>query len=101
MFHIFNKSRSDHLKEEGEHILDKVITPIALIAPLMTIPQVLGVWVDGNIKGVSIATWLGYALGSGLWVIYGLIHKEKPLTLANFFLFVFDVSIVIGVLFHR
>ena len=67
----------------------------------MTIPQVISVWVKGNIDGVSILTWLGYALGSGFWVIYGIIHKEKPLTIANFLLFVFDITIVIGVLVRR
>lgn len=101
MIHLFNKSRSDLLKQESEHFFDKIVTPIALIAPFMTIPQVLGVWVAGNVNGVSIATWLGYALGSGMWVVYGLIHKEKPLTLANFLLFIFDITIVAGVLLHR
>jgi len=101
VFHIFNKSRIKHLEEDSGHLFDKFIVPLALVAPFMTIPQVLAVWVKGNIDGVSILTWLGYALGSGFWVIYGIIHKEKPLTIANFLLFVFDVSIVIGVLLHR
>lgn len=101
MIHLFNKSIAEHLKEDSGHFFDKFIVPLALITPFMTIPQVLAVWVKGNIDGVSILTWLGYALGSGFWVVYGLIHKEKPLTIANFLLFVFDLAIVVGVLVHR
>lgn len=95
---FFYKPR--HLKEESERFFDKFIVPLALITPFMTIPQVLAVWVKGSVEGVSILTWLGYAVGSGFWVVYGLIHKEKPLTIANFLLFIFDIAIVIGVLFH-
>ena len=101
MFHLFDKTRAEHLKKESGHLFDKFIVPLALITPFMTIPQVISVWVKGNIDGVSILTWLGYALGSGFWVIYGIIHKEKPLTIANFLLFVFDITIVIGVLVRR
>lgn len=82
-------------------MFDKLVLPVALIAPFMTLPQVFEVWGKGKVDGVSPITWFGYALGSGLWVVYGLIHKEKPLTIANFLLVVFDISIVIGVLVHR
>lgn len=101
VFHIFTNKTVEHLKEDGDHFFDKFIVPLALITPLMTIPQVWVVWQKGNVDGVSVPSWLGYALGSGFWVIYGLIHKEKPLTIANFLLFVFDILIVIGVLVHK
>lgn len=64
----------------------------------MTVPQVYDVWTKESVEGVSIGTWLGYAVGAGFWVAYGLIHKEKPLFIANFLLLIFDITIVVGVL---
>lgn len=90
-----------NLKEKGERFFDRFIVPLALITPFMTVPQVLDVYTKGNVEGVSILTWLGYAVGAGFWVVYGLIHKEKPLFIANFLLLVFDIAIVIGVLLHK
>lgn len=99
--HFFYNPHKFHLKEKGAHILDKVILPIAMISPLMTVPQVLQVWVDGKVEGVSVTTWSAYALGTLFWTLYGLAHKEKPIFYANFFLFIFDVVIVLGVLLHK
>ncbi len=98
--HFFYKP-NHHLKEEGEHIIHKIILPIAMLSPIMTIPQVFQVWTaQGKVEGVSITTWAGYGIGTLFWAIYGYAHKDKPLFFANLFLFVMDVLIVVGVLSH-
>lgn len=98
--HFFYNPHKAYLKEKGAHILDKVILPIAMISPLMTVPQLLEV-LAGKTEGVSILTWSAYALGTLFWTLYGLAHKEKPIFFANFFLFIFDIAIVLGVMFHK
>lgn len=96
MAHVFYKT---HAKKK--HFIDKVIYLIALIAPLMTIPQMMDVWFGRKVDGVSLATWSAYAGVSALWIIYGLYHKEKPVILTNLLLFLFDTAIVIGVVLYR
>lgn len=96
--HFFYNPHKLHLKKDGGHLIDKIILPIAMISPLMTVPQLFEVWVNGTTQGVSVVTWSAYAVGTGFWTIYGLAHKEKPIFFANFFLFILDVAIVIGVL---
>lgn len=90
--------KPNSLKEKSERLFDKFIVPLALITPFMTVPQVYNVWTKGSVDGVSVSTWLGYAVGAGFWVIYGFIHKEKPILIANSLLFIFDIAIVLGVL---
>lgn len=99
--HFFYNSHKFHLKEKGEHFLDKIILPIALISPLLTLPQLLQVWYDKRIEGVSVLTWSAYALGTAFWTIYGFAHKEKPIFYANLFLFILDILIVLGVLLQQ
>lgn len=77
--------------------LDKSMYVIALIPPIMTIPQLLTIWVQHKTVGISVLTWGSYAACSTLWFVYGLLHKDKPLTLTNFLLLLLQSAIVIGV----
>lgn len=77
---------------------DKFMYIVAFIAPVMTIPQFLDVWVHHQTQGVSLATWSAYALGSALWLVYGALHKDKILVLGNILIVGLDAAIVVGVL---
>jgi uncharacterized protein with PQ loop repeat len=82
-------------------IMDDLMYVVALIAPVMTIPQLLQIWNHKGTQGVSLLTWGAYALVSGLWLIYGIVHNEKPFILTQFLLLILDSLIVIGVLFYK
>ncbi len=99
MFYKPHKKKIKHRQQK--HFIDSFIYPLALIAPIMTVPQLLDVWTQGKVKEVSVATWGAYAIVSFMWVIYGLFHREKPIILTNLLLFILDSSIVLGVLFHK
>lgn len=92
-----------HIHKKGDLFLknmDRAMYAIALIAPIMTIPQVIEVF-RKHVQGVSLTTWSAYAGVSFLWLIYGYLHKDKPILITNFFLFCLDSAIVVGVLlFH-
>lgn len=89
-----------HKRENNLIILmDKLMYVIALIAPVMTIPQLVGV-MNHHVAGVSLATWGAYAFVSALWLLYGILHKDKPLILTQFLLLILDGAIVIFVLLY-
>lgn len=79
---------------------DRLMYGIALIAPVMTLPQLYQVWVLHQVEGVSMLTWGGYAGVSALWLFYGYLQKDKPLMLTQFLLLILDGGIFIGVLWH-
>lgn len=98
--------KKKHLPTKKSHgevakTMDHFMYFIALIAPIMTIPQLTQVWVDKSVHGISIWTWGAYAFVSALWLVYGAIHKEKPMMLTQALLLVLDSSIVVGVLITR
>ncbi len=94
-FHNVHKGRH---KEPQKRALDKLMYGIGLIAPVMTIPQLLQIWQNHKTQGVSITTWAAYAFVAALWLVYGLIHKEKPIILTNVLLVIVDIGIVVGIL---
>ena len=90
-----------HTKSHGIYgkLFDKSMYFLALIAPVMTIPQLIEVWTHHKKAGVSVATWGAYTFVTFLWLIYGILHKEKQLILVNSLLILLDGSIVVGILF--
>ena len=57
MSHVVYKPK----KKARKNLIDDFIYPIALIAPIMTIPQIFTIWVNHENNGVSIPTWGAYA----------------------------------------
>lgn len=80
--------------------LDKFLIVVAVIGPLATLPQIFDVYVNKNISGVSLASWSMYALIAIPWLVYGMVHKEKPIAISYFIILIFNTLIVIGILIH-
>ncbi len=74
---------------------------VALVTPMLTIPQLLIVWTQRRIDGVSILTWGAYAAMSGVWLIYGLLNKQRQLILSQTCLFILDFGVVLGIFVFR
>jgi hypothetical protein len=48
---------------------------------LMTIPEVLTIWIGHQAAGVYIFTWSAYLLSAILWFWYGLQKQDKNISL--------------------
>jgi len=95
---LYHKSKKDHYKEEGIHVLDKVIFPIALISPIMIVPQVIQVWQNHQTAGLAVTTWIGFAFSSTFWTLYGIAHKDKAIMISSIIVVFLDILIVVGIL---
>ncbi len=62
--------------------LERVLRSLSIITMLMTVPQVLTVWVGHNAGGVSLVSWAAYLFSACLWFVYGLRKKDKTIYLA-------------------
>jgi len=82
-------------------VFDNGMYLVALITPILTIPQLLTIWVQHQAGGVSQLTWAAYAVMSGVWLIYGLLQRQKPLVLSQACLFVVDFAVVLGISIFR
>lgn len=80
--------------------MEKVLRGLSVITMLMTVPQVLTVWVGHNTGGVSVISWAAYLISACLWFVYGIQKKDKTIYLACIGWIVLDSAIVVGVLIH-
>jgi len=79
-------------------LVDFIAYFVAILGPLIAIPQLWKIWSFQDATGVSILTWTGYMTGGIFWFTYGLLHKEKPLMIMNLLWLIFALFIVIGIL---
>lgn len=107
-FHIWHQHR-DLLRKAGlskksekyvASFIDHIIYAIALISPIMTIPQVVKIFAEQNASGVSAMTWLTYVITSAFWVFYGILHNEKPIIYSNILWVFLSFLIVIGTMIY-
>lgn len=74
---------------------------ISIVGALFTLPQFLQIWIQKQAQGVSLLTWSAYTCLSGLWLLYGVVHKEKQIILAQALLLLLDLGVVVGMLLYR
>lgn len=89
-------------KKEGKaDLFDHVMIVVGLIGPLSLIPQVLKIWAERSIAGVSLLSWALLAGVSFMWMIYGFSRHSMALIVSNAFITILNILIVIGILVIR
>ena len=86
--------------KKGIRLFDKFLMIIAIVGPLMSLPQILKIFILKDASGISIISWSLYALFNIPWIIYGFVHKEKPIVVAYLLWFSTNVIIIIGAILY-
>jgi len=81
-------------------VIDKGIYFIAVFSPAMTLPQVYKIWIEHTAAGVSVVSWGSYLAAAIFWLTYGILHRVKPIIIANSCWVVLEVFIVVGVIMY-
>jgi uncharacterized protein with PQ loop repeat len=67
---------------------------------LMTIPQVLAIWVGHQAAGVSILSWGAYLASAIFWLWFGIQKREKNIYLPCMGWIALDSAVIVGVLIY-
>jgi MtN3 and saliva related transmembrane protein len=106
--HHFHLRKRIHKKKEKfpssnktKRLFDIIIPVVVFFGPLSNLPQLLDIWIQKNASAVSLLSWLGFIVVAIVWLIYGIIHEEKPIITMNIGLIATEVLIIIGILLYR
>ncbi len=80
-------------------LFDRVVMVAAVLYPLSGIPQAFNVF-KGNVDGVSVVSWLSFMAFSILFLVYGIVHKIKPMIVTNILWLFVDGLVVWGILLN-
>ena len=80
--------------------LPRVLGAMSVFTLLMTIPQVLTIWVGRQAGGVSVVSWSAYLLSAVLWLWYGLQKRDRNIYLPCIGWIVLDAAVIVGALVY-
>ena len=80
--------------------IDRLVLIIAFLAPLVELPQLLQIFMTKSAESVSLLTWAMFVVFGVPWLIYGIVHKEKPVIILYSLWIVIDSAIVAGILMY-
>ncbi|MBW2976742.1 hypothetical protein KY347_04825 [Candidatus Woesearchaeota archaeon] len=105
--HHFHKRKRIHEKHEPyphqdkfKRFIDSTIYAVGIFGPVMTLPQLAKIWIEKNASGVSVISWGAYLFAAVFWLIYGILHKEKPIILTYALWIVLEAFIVLGTVLY-
>jgi uncharacterized protein with PQ loop repeat len=96
-----NPAMDDSRSLSSHPRLRRLLGAMSVFAMLMTIPQVLTIWVGHNAGGVSILTWGTYFVSAVLWLFFGCWLGDKNIYLPCIGWLVLDSSVILGALIYR
>ncbi len=81
-------------------LMTRLLAAMSIFTMLMTIPQVLTIWVGHQAAGVSVWTWSAYLVSAVLWLWHGIRKRDKNIYLACVGWIVLDVAVIAGVVIY-
>lgn len=79
-------------------MLDRLVFAVGFISPMFTLPQLYVIYAGHTAAGVSPLTWGAYALFDIPWIVYGFVHKERPIVFAYTLWLTVNTLVCVGAL---
>jgi uncharacterized protein with PQ loop repeat len=84
----------------SETLLRRLLGGMSIFTLLMTVPQVVTIWVGHQAAGVSVLSWSAYLLSALLWFWFGLKKQDRNIYLPCVGWIVMNGAVVVGALMY-
>ena len=81
-------------------LLRHLLGGMSIFTLLMTVPQILTIWVGRRAEGVSVVSWSAYLLSAVCWFVFGLRQRDKNIYLPCVGWVVLDGAVIAGALVY-
>ena len=103
--HVHRLKKLSRKNKKKKFLLERIVDDgayfMGAVAVAANVPQLWNIWVRHETSGVSALSWSGFLLGSIFWFSYGILHKEKPITVINGALILIQSVILLGLIVPR
>ena len=82
-------------------LLRRLLGAMSGFTLLMTIPQVLTIWVGRDASGVSVLSWGAYLLSALLWLWFGIQKRDRNSYLPCVGWIALDTAVIVGAIVYR
>lgn len=87
-------------KHQKSFFINKVILLVAIIEPLVTLPQAYTIFKNHDASDISLATWIGYQIMTAVWIWYSFVNKEKIVLIYQTLFFITNALVIIGAIIY-
>ena len=84
----------------SETVLRRLLAGMSIFTLLMTVPQVLTIWLGHEAAGVSVWSWGAYLLSALLWFWFGLKKGDKNIYLPCVGWIALNGAVVVGAIVY-
>jgi uncharacterized protein with PQ loop repeat len=84
----------------SENLLRRLLGGLSIFTLLMTVPQVLTIWVGRQAAGVSVWSWSAYLLSAVLWFWFGLQKRDRNIYLPCVGWILLDCAVIAGAVIY-
>jgi uncharacterized protein with PQ loop repeat len=81
-------------------LLRRLLGGMSLFTLLMTIPQVLTIWVGHRAAGVSLLSWSAYLISALMWLWFGIQKHDKNIYLPCVGWIMLDNAVIVGAMIY-
>jgi uncharacterized protein with PQ loop repeat len=85
---------------QSKTVMTRLLGAMSVFTMLMTVPQVLTIWVGHQAAGVSVVSWSAYLLSAILWFWYGLQKRDKNIYLPCVGWVGLDTAVIVGAVIY-
>jgi uncharacterized protein with PQ loop repeat len=83
-----------------ERMMRRVLGGASIFTLVMTIPQVLTIWIGRQASGVSLFSWSAYLASAVLWLLHGIRRRDRNIYLPCIGWITLDTAVILGVLIY-
>jgi len=84
----------------ADTLLRRLLGGMSIFTLLMTVPQVLTIWIGQQAAGVSVLSWSAYLLSAVLWFWFGIQKHDKNIYLPCVGWIGLDCAVIAGALIY-
>src|SRR5579862_6753983 len=84
----------------GETLMRRLLGSASIFSLVMTIPQVLTIWVGRRATGVSLLSWTAYLVTALLWLWYGIQERDRNIYLPCIGWIALDSAVILGTIIY-
>jgi uncharacterized protein with PQ loop repeat len=78
----------------------RLLGSASIFSLVMTIPQVLTIWVGRHAAGVSLFSWTAYLVTASLWLWYGIQERDRNIYLPCIGWIALDSAVILGTIIY-
>jgi len=82
-------------RKQATKTVDVMAYVVGIGGNIAVLPQIIKAW-ESNAPGLAVSTWVLFTLIGFIWLAYAILHKQKPLIVAQIVSILCNLLVVCG-----